>query len=157
MTSRTQKSGRQDTVRTFSDQRPRLGSRVAPDFRRSTEWRSTPGLTSPHLGFRRPFHSFPMRSPLARFCKTAGEVPGRGPRPAGLRVDGGGKNLLILLAFAFRPGFDEKDQLGARDTVSQLQAMGGQLVTRGLPFLARPGRQEFQFVVSELHGVPSST
>ena len=70
-----------------------------------------------------PFPSFPMCSPLARFCQTTGEVPGRGPRPAGLRVEGGGENLLILLAFAFRPGFDEQDQLGTGDTVSQLHAM----------------------------------
>ena len=69
---------------------------------------------------------------LACFCQPASEVPGRGPRPAWLRVDGGGKNLLILLAFSFRPGFDEQDQLGARNTVSHLQAMGGQPVARGL-------------------------
>ncbi len=94
---------------------------------------------------------------LAGLCQTASELSGRGPRPAGLRVGGGGENLLIFLAFVFRPGFDQHDQLAARDTVSQLQAMGGQLVTRRLPFLARPGRQEFQFFMCQRHGVLSST
>jgi len=42
-------------------------------------------LASPYFAVLRPFPSFPMCSPLARFCQTTGEVPGRGPRPAGLR------------------------------------------------------------------------
>jgi hypothetical protein len=70
--------------------------------------------------------------------------------------DGGGKNVLIFLAFALRPGFDEQDQLSARHTVSQLQAMGRQFVTRGLPLLARPGRKEIQFVMRQLHCVACS-
>jgi hypothetical protein len=67
-----------------------------------------------------------MRSPFARFCQTTGELTGRGPRPAWVLVDGGDKNVLIILAFTFRPGFDEQDQLSARHTVSQLQPMGQQ-------------------------------
>ena len=48
-----------------------------------------------------------MRSPLARFCQTASELAGGEPGPAGLLVDGGGKNVLIFFGFAFRPGFDD--------------------------------------------------
>src|SRR5262249_38805158 len=98
-----------------------------------------------------------MRQPLARLCQTDGEVPSRRPRPEGFWIGGGDKDILILLAFALRPGFDKENQLGARDTVPQLQAMGRQPVTRGLPFLPRPGSKEFQFVARQLHGVPSST
>ncbi|HJT35944.1 MAG TPA: hypothetical protein VJ783_28200 [Pirellulales bacterium] len=99
----------------------------------------------------------PVGSSPVCFCQTTNEVFGPGPWPAGLRVDGGRKDLLILFALAFRPGFDERDQMGAGDAVSQLQTMGRQLVTRRLPFLARPGSQKLQFVMGELHGVPSST
>ena len=82
-----------------------------------------------------------MRSPFARFCQTTGELTGRGPRPPRLLVDSGDKNVLIFLAFTFRPGFDEQDQLGARHTMSHLQPMGRQFVTRRLPFL-RPRQKE---------------
>src|SRR5262245_53946855 len=79
------------------------------------------------------FHSLAMRPPPAGFCKPSVEVRGRGPGPAGLGVHGGAKNLSILFAFAFRPGFDEHEQLGTRYPMSELEGMGG------LPFLARPG------------------
>ena len=97
-----------------------------------------------------------MRSPLGGFCQAICEVTGRGPGPAGLLVDGGGKYVLIFLAFALRPGFDEQDQLSHRHTVSQLQPMGRQFVTRGLPLLAGPGRKEIQFVIRQLHCVGCS-
>ena len=59
-----------------------------------------------------------MRSRLGRFFQAACELTGSGPGPAGLVVDGGGKDVLIFLVFAFRPGFDDQDQLSARHTVS---------------------------------------
>jgi hypothetical protein len=92
-----------------------------------------------------------MRSPFARFCQTTGELTSRGPRPLGLLVYSGDKNILIFLAFAFRPGLDEQDQLSAHHTMSHLQSMGRQFVTRGLPLLARPGRKKLQFAMRQLH------
>src|SRR5262249_19054260 len=103
------------------------------------------------------FHILSMCPPPAGFGKAAPEVLGPGPGPPVLRVHGGAEDVLILLAFAFRPGLDELDELGARHTVSELEAMRGELVTGRLPFLARPGGEEFQFVVRQPHGAPSST
>jgi hypothetical protein len=77
--------------------------------RRGTGHRSQTSLIPPPAGFR----------------KATTEVLGRGPGPSGLRVHTGSENVLILLAFAFRPGFDEHDELGARHTVSELEAMRG--------------------------------
>jgi hypothetical protein len=64
---------------------------------------------------------------------------------------------LILFPFAFCPGLDEHDQVGARHAVGELEAVGRQLVAGRLPFLARPRGQEFKLVACQLHGAPSST
>src|SRR5262249_1047503 len=67
-----------------------------------------PCLRSQHF-----FQHFWMSPPLAGFCKAAAEVLRRGPGPLGLWVHGRAENILILFAFAFRPGFDEQEKLGA--------------------------------------------
>ena len=98
-----------------------------------------------------------MYRPLAGFGKAVAKVLGRGPGPAGFRARGGAEDVLILPAFAFRPGLDEGDKLGAGYAVSELEAMRGQLVTGGLLFLECRGGEEFQFMLCQLHGTTSST
>ena len=66
------------------------------------------------------------------------------------------ENILILPAFGFGPGFDELDQVGAGYAVGELETVRGQLITGGFPFLAGSGGQEFEFVLRQLHGAPSS-
>ena len=98
-----------------------------------------------------------MTSPPAGFGQAGVELRRRGPGPARPRISGGAENVLILFAFAFRPGLDEHEQLGARHAVGELETVGRQLVAGRLPFLARPGGQEFKLIVRQFHGATSST
>src|SRR5438094_105359 len=67
---------------------------------------ATNRLALPERNPRGVFHPLSLSPPPVGFSEAGVEILGRGPGPARLGIHGGAVNVLVLLAFAFRPGLD---------------------------------------------------